>query len=382
MTVPQERLVADLSSLAPDALASLVGDLWERRGWETEPPSKPGSDDAAQLLATRRSPVRRTHLLRAEGGRVGDREVREFAAAAPPERVNARVLVTSDSPQPETRELASDLDVEIVDGESLADLLVEHDAADLVDGTGGAGEVDHRDEELFADERRSDDVEILEASPFEELADCPLCNSGRNNGAYFYPGTGRRTIDGGRLWSADLWDRTDETATRNLRCDACATNWVETPGDGRESLWKLTSATRIRTGKREFVEHDDFPVASIDEWGRVDLDEGVLFPHPFDAPASAFETPPEPFDGWDACPNCSAAGTVFAASLDGESGRVLACRRCERSWTERRRLFRANRWRIDAADADRSNGGDAGDGSPREATLAEWEREAAGSATE
>lgn len=352
-------MLADLSALDPDDLPSFVGEVWERCGWEVA--RRPGRGDERTVVATRDSPVPQTHLVRVCGpGGIDDRAVREYAAADGRERADARILVTTGTPTARTRDLAADLDVKLVDGSDLTDLVVEHDAEDLLerylDPADGAA---HRGEELFGAERLSDGVEVLEAAPFEALERCPLCNSGRNNGTYFYPGTGRRTIEGGRIWSADLWNHADDTASRNLRCDVCAANWVEAAAD-RESVWKLDSAKRIRVGKREFVEPDDIPAATIEEWSRVDLDAGVLFPHPFDVPATEIESPPEPFDGWDDCPNCAAEETVFVTSIEGRSGRLLKCRHCAASWVERPRLLRANRWRL------------AGDGGGREATLAEW----------
>lgn len=375
MTVRQERLIADLSALAPEGFVALVADLWERCGWETaRPDDRPGN--AAGIVATQRTPVRQTHYLRVRRNpdeTVDDREVRDFAAASLPRDADRRVIVTIAPPTPRVRELAADLDVDIVDGSGVSDLLDEHDATDLLGDADAGGEsdhADHREAELFEAERKSDELEVLEASPFAEMEACPFCNSGRNNGAYFYPGSGRRTVDGGRLWTADVWNRADETATRNLRCDACSTNWVET-GEGRESAWRLDSETRVRVGKREFVEAGDFPAATVEEWNRVDLDEGVVFPHPFEKPGSAFDDAPEPFDDWDACPECGGQEAVFVAVVDGR-GRRLKCRSCERSWTERARLLRENLWRVD----------DPADAEVPEATHSEWERLAARAASD
>lgn len=115
----------------------LVADLWQTMGWETEVTDR-SSDRGIDVVATKSYPYERKALLQAKrygpDTSVGSPEVQQYDALRRQEsKVDEVLVVTSGEFTRQARELAEELNVKLVDGERLAELLLEPGNEHLVD---------------------------------------------------------------------------------------------------------------------------------------------------------------------------------------------------------------------------------------------------------
>ncbi|WP_206335513.1 restriction endonuclease [Natronolimnobius sp. AArcel1] len=113
-----------------------IGDLWERMGWETEV-STAAADKGVDVTAEKATPYEQTLLIQAKrygpNTTVGSPEVQQYASLRHQYHgVDKVLLVTTNGYSRQAKELADQLNVKLINGDELVQLVLEHDALDLV----------------------------------------------------------------------------------------------------------------------------------------------------------------------------------------------------------------------------------------------------------
>lgn len=131
------QFLAVLQQMDPYAFEHLVADLWERMGWETEVPSA-GADEGVDVIARKSVPYDQTTLIQAKrygsDTTVGSPEIQQYASLKHQyDGVDKVVMVTTNRYTGQAADLADRLNVKLVDGTDLIELLAAHNAADLLD---------------------------------------------------------------------------------------------------------------------------------------------------------------------------------------------------------------------------------------------------------
>lgn len=131
-----DQLRAVLQRMDEAAFERLVADLWERMGSQTEV-SSGGADKGVDVIATTAVPYDETTLIQAKrygpDTTVGSPEVQQYASLKNQyDGVDTVAIVTTNDFSGQAREIAKDLNVKLVDGDDLVDLLADVDAVDLV----------------------------------------------------------------------------------------------------------------------------------------------------------------------------------------------------------------------------------------------------------
>ena len=112
-----------------------VADLWAREGWQTTV-SQQSRDKSLDVLAEKDAPYHQRHAIQAKryraGNNVGGPKVSEYASLRDQFDADAAVVVTTSGFTRDARERAATLNVKLVDGDDLVDMVERADALDLV----------------------------------------------------------------------------------------------------------------------------------------------------------------------------------------------------------------------------------------------------------
>lgn len=131
-----EQLQAVLQQMDPYDFEHFVADLWAKMGWQTEVSSEV-ADQGVDVVATKTTPYDQTTLIQAKrygpNTTVGSPEIQQYASLKNQyDGVDKVVVVTTNEFTAQGRELAERLNVKLVDGSDLVDLLGENEAPELV----------------------------------------------------------------------------------------------------------------------------------------------------------------------------------------------------------------------------------------------------------
>lgn len=112
-----------------------VADLWGRQGWETTVSQK-SRDKSLDVLVERDNPYHQRHAIQAKryqaGNRVGGPSISEYASLRDQFNADAAVVVTTSGFTRDARERAETLNVKLIDGDDLVDMVKDFGAYDLV----------------------------------------------------------------------------------------------------------------------------------------------------------------------------------------------------------------------------------------------------------
>ena len=130
------QLKAVLQQMDPYEFEHFVADLWERIGWETTV-STASADKGVDITARKSSPYEQLLLIQAKrygpNTTVGSPDVQQYASLRQQfENVDKVLIVTTNGYSRQAREIAEDLNVKLIDGDGLVELINEHDSLDLV----------------------------------------------------------------------------------------------------------------------------------------------------------------------------------------------------------------------------------------------------------
>lgn len=132
----RDELRRRLQSMDNYDFEHFIAELWERQGWDAEVEQQSG-DAGVDIRATKSSPYEQKVLIQAkryaEGNTVGGPEVQQYSALKQQETgVDKAILVTTSQFTASAEDRAADLNVKLIDGDGLIDLLEESDAYDIV----------------------------------------------------------------------------------------------------------------------------------------------------------------------------------------------------------------------------------------------------------
>lgn len=165
MDFEREEVLSNLRQINEYDFEEFIAKLWNRYGWETEVTA--GSNDRGiDVIAEKHRPFEQKHLIQVKrwgsGNKVGGPEIQQYSSLLRRgDGIDAVVVVTTSSFSRQAKELASELNVKLVDGFDLYDVLSEIDADDLVKQYAGIGN-------LATDSETDPDSEGEEPNPSVE----------------------------------------------------------------------------------------------------------------------------------------------------------------------------------------------------------------------
>jgi hypothetical protein len=129
-------LKALLQGVDPEAFEQLVADLWSELGYQTAV-TQSSKDEGVDVVARQSTPVEQTVVIQAKRygptTKVGREEVQQYASLHRQEpEADLVVVVTTGEFTGPAREASSDLDVKLVDGDRLVEILLDRDLYDVV----------------------------------------------------------------------------------------------------------------------------------------------------------------------------------------------------------------------------------------------------------
>ena len=165
------QLKAILQQMDPYEFEHFVADLWARMGWETTV-STASADKGVDITARKSSPYDQLLLIQAKrygpNTTVGSPDVQQYASLRHQfENVDKVLIVTTNGYSRQAREIADDLNVKLIDGDGLVELIDEYDSLDLVaeylDFIEPAEQSDS-DESVHPDPEPTDETEVPSVS--------------------------------------------------------------------------------------------------------------------------------------------------------------------------------------------------------------------------
>lgn len=132
-----DELKTVLQQMDPYEFEHFVADLWERMGWETDV-SAAAMDEGVDVIARKQTPYEQTTLIQAKrygpNTTVGSPDIQQYASLGQQYTgVDKVVVATTNEFTGQAYDLAERLNVKLINGDTLAELVGEHDALDLVD---------------------------------------------------------------------------------------------------------------------------------------------------------------------------------------------------------------------------------------------------------
>ncbi|MDQ2074768.1 restriction endonuclease [Haloarcula sp. H-GB4] len=146
MGVSEPVIQENLLAMDPKKFEYFVADLWEKDGWETTV-TQQSNDRGVDVIAERDDPVSQKMVIQAKRysshNRVGTADVQQYYALKKQENADIVAIVTTGSFTDPARDRGEELDVELVDGEDLVEMVQNNQAADSVQthATQSQGEV-------------------------------------------------------------------------------------------------------------------------------------------------------------------------------------------------------------------------------------------------
>ncbi|UHQ98251.1 restriction endonuclease (plasmid) [Natrinema zhouii] len=158
-------LKTELQSMDDYEFEHFVGDLWEEMGWDCEV-STASNDKGIDVRARKTAPYEQKALIQAKrytkGNKVGSPDIQQYSSLKHQEaNVDKVIMVTSSSYSRNAEELAGDLNVKLIDGDDLVNLIDQAEADHLIEDY-----FDVNPEEQVTEETESE-AEVEEVSPVE-----------------------------------------------------------------------------------------------------------------------------------------------------------------------------------------------------------------------
>lgn len=322
------------NNIDPYEFEQLVADIWENHGYETTV-TQGSQDKGIDVRAHQETPVEQELLIQAkaysEDNKVGSEEVQRYSALKQQEDADSVAIVTTSSFTKQARELADDLDVKLIDRESLTELVDEDtfenhsinktteaknesvkDADDWLDLSKDV--YDEFQEQL----EKGLNIEITHFGKPEEYSNCCVC--GNHDSIWGFQG---KTLE-------------DDMEHRGRACYRCHTVLLNFDKED----WILHSSAEFDT--------DDMPdwspdQARLETWMNIVPDEGIYAPHPINSEQFDLKSQPTPDEG--SCPVCRSWDCVpwFAETTSGE---IIKWDSCETIWVKDSR----GQWKLHSSD--------------------------------
>ncbi|WP_226479152.1 restriction endonuclease [Natrinema amylolyticum] len=129
-------LKTELQSMDDYEFEHFVAGLWEKMGWDCEV-STASNDKGIDVRARKTDPYEQKALIQAkrygEGNKVGSPDIQQYSSLKHQEpNVDKVIMVTTSSYSRNAEELASDLNVKLIGGDDLVDLVDQEGAEELI----------------------------------------------------------------------------------------------------------------------------------------------------------------------------------------------------------------------------------------------------------
>lgn len=133
-TATRSMIRTHLQKMDPDKFEHFVADLWEHLDWNTEVVGEPG-DKGIDVIATTLEGEKQLIQAKRYGPNttVGSPEVQQYASLQIQEDgVDSVTIVTTGSFSRQAEDMAPELDVLLINGSELIDMMLEVDAIELI----------------------------------------------------------------------------------------------------------------------------------------------------------------------------------------------------------------------------------------------------------
>jgi cytochrome b involved in lipid metabolism len=135
-SVSRSQLKAQLQQMDDEDFEHFVADLWRRHGWEAAV-SQQSRDKSLDVLVEKEEPYHQRHAIQAKryqaGNRVSGPKISEYASLREQFDADTAVVVTTSGFTEDAQERAETLNVKLVNGDDLVDMVIASDSYDLVD---------------------------------------------------------------------------------------------------------------------------------------------------------------------------------------------------------------------------------------------------------
>lgn len=114
----------------------LIADLWEKQGWKTSVTTG-STDRGIDVVAEKSGPFYQKQLIQVKrysgGNKIGSPEIQQYSSLKHQEsNVDAVIIVATSAFTSQARRTAEDLNVKLIDADTLLDLIQEKNAKELV----------------------------------------------------------------------------------------------------------------------------------------------------------------------------------------------------------------------------------------------------------
>lgn len=138
MNLSREELLSQLRGMDEYKFEKLVADIWEQRGWETTVTTGSG-DRGMDIIAKKNSPFKQKHVIQAkrysEGNKVGSPDIQQYSSLQQQEpNVDSVIIVTTSSFSIQAKEIADDLNVKLINGQELSQIITNNDSGSILAG--------------------------------------------------------------------------------------------------------------------------------------------------------------------------------------------------------------------------------------------------------
>jgi hypothetical protein len=136
MNLSQDELLSQLRQIDEYEFEELVADVWEQRGWQTTVTTG-SSDRGIDVVAQKSSPFSQKHLIQAKrysaGNKIGSPDIQQYSSLRQQEdHVDAIIVVTTSSFTSQAQQISEELNVKLVAGNELYDIIQQADANSIV----------------------------------------------------------------------------------------------------------------------------------------------------------------------------------------------------------------------------------------------------------
>lgn len=129
MDFSKKELLSHLRDMDEYDFEYLVADIWKERGWQTTVTTASG-DRGIDVIAEKNSPFTQKQIIQAKrysaDNRIGSEDIQQYSSLKKLEdNVDTVVIVTTSSFTPQAEQMASDLNVKLIDGTELTNMIKE-----------------------------------------------------------------------------------------------------------------------------------------------------------------------------------------------------------------------------------------------------------------
>lgn len=134
MNLSRNEVLSQLRQIDEYEFEHLVADIWGQRGWETTVTTG-SSDRGIDVIAQKSSPFKQKQLIQAKrysvDNKIGSPDIQQYSSLRQQENeVDAVVIVTTSSFTSQAQQTAKDLNVKLIDGNDLIEMISELDSLD------------------------------------------------------------------------------------------------------------------------------------------------------------------------------------------------------------------------------------------------------------